>query len=208
MTTFKMNSAPLAVLTVLSVIGSATTMAQQPEGVAESASAKASLAGLDLSTPEGMVVAKERVHQTARKVCSRIQHSTDLDHQSNFIECVDATMTSALQQLSDPKPLQAKATPAVVTKPVAAVTFPEGISKSVSFADLDLSTPQGARAAHERLQRVAGKLCMRVADHLDLSQQANFSACVEATMMQALPKVEELARVKTPAPAIAQNLSK
>jgi UrcA family protein len=208
MTTFNMNSAPLAVLTVLSVLGSATTMAQQPQGVAESASAKTSLAGLDLSTPEGMAAAKERVHQAARKVCSRIQHSTDLDHQANFIECVDATMASALLQLSNPKPLQAKATPAVVTKPIAAVTFPDAISKSVSFADLDLSTPQGARAAHERLRRVAGTLCMRVEDHLDLSWQANFSACVDTAMMQALPKVEELARIKAPTPAVAQTPSR
>jgi hypothetical protein len=41
-----------------------------------------------------------------------------------------------------------------------------------------------------------------------LSPQANFSACVDTTMVQALPKVEELAREKAPAPAIAQTFSK
>jgi UrcA family protein len=208
MTTFTVNSVRAAVLTALGVLGSAAAMAQQPPAAVESASAKTSLAGLDLSTPEGMAAARERVHQTARRVCSRVAHSTDLAPQPNFIKCVDATMTSALQQLSGPRRLPANATPMVVTKPVATVGFPQAISKTVSFADLDLSTPEGAQTAHERLHQVARKLCSQVADHLDLSPQANFSACVDTTMVQALPKVEELAREKAPAPAIAQTFSK
>jgi UrcA family protein len=208
MTTFKVNSVRTAVLTVLCVLGSATAMAQRPPAAVESASVKTSLAGLDLSTPEGMAVARERVHKAARRACSRVEHSTDLPSPSKFIECVDATMTSALQQLSNPKPLQANATPAVVVKPAAVVGFPQAISKTVSFADLDLSTPEGAQAAHGRLQQAARKLCSQVADELDLSYQANFSACVETAMAQALPKVEELARRETATPAVAQSLSK
>jgi UrcA family protein len=54
MTTFTVNSVRAAVLTALGVLGSAAAMAQQPPAAVESASAKTSLAGLDLATPEGM----------------------------------------------------------------------------------------------------------------------------------------------------------
>jgi UrcA family protein len=208
MTTFTINTVRTAVLTALCVLGSATAMAQQASGAVESASAKISLAGLDLSTPEGTAAARERMHQAARKLCSEVAHSTDLAHQPNFIKCVDATMTSALQQLSRPERVAAQATPAVVAKPAAPVGLPLARSKALSFADLDLSTPEGARTAHERLHQVARNLCSQVADDLDLSHHANFLACIDEAMAQALPKVEELARRNTATPAIVQSLSK
>jgi len=149
MTTFTLNTVRTAVLTALCVLICATAMAQQPSGAVESASRKISLAGLDLSTPEGMAAARERVHEAARQLCSEVAHSTDLAHQPNFIKCVDATMASALQQLSGPK--RVAATPAVVTKPVASIRYPQASSKTLSFADLDLSTPEGVQTAHERL---------------------------------------------------------
>lgn len=207
MTTFTLNTVRTAVLMALSVLGSATAMSQQASGV-ESASAKISIAGLDLSTPEGMAAARERVHQAARQLCSEVAHSTDLAHQPNFIKCVDATMASALQQLPGPKRLAADATPAVVTKPVVSIGFPQASSRTLSFADLDLSTPEGVRTAHERLHQTARNLCSQIADELDLSHHAHFLACVDEAMAQALPKVEELARRNAPTPAIVQRLSK
>ena len=208
MTTFTVNTVRTAVLAALCVLGSATAMALQAPAAVESASAKTSLAGLDLSTPEGMAVARERVHQTARQLCWRVAHAADLALQPNFIKCVDATMTSALEHLTGPKRVAASATPAVVAKPVAPVGFPQAISKRLSFADLDLSTPEGVQTAHERLQQVARNLCYQVADDLDLSQHANFLVCVDKAMAQALPKVEELAPQKVPTPDVAQTLSK
>jgi UrcA family protein len=64
-------------------------------------------------------------------------------------------------------------------------------SARVSLADLDLSTPEGARAARERLHQTARHLCNRVADELDLSHQANYVACVDETLAAALRKVNE-----------------
>jgi UrcA family protein len=208
MTTFTLNTVRTAVLTALCVLGSATAMAQQTSGVVESASAKISLAGLDLSTPEGMAAARERVHQAARQLCSEVAHSTDVAHQPNFIKCVDATMASAFQRLSGPKPVAADASTAVVAEPVARMRLPQSSSKTVSFADLDLSTPEGIQIAHERLYQVARHLCSQVADDLDLSFHSNYLLCVDSAMAQALPKVEDLARRNAPTPAVVQRLSK
>jgi UrcA family protein len=57
--------------------------------------------------------------------------------------------------------------------------------KTVSLADIDLSTVEGQRAAHERLHQAARRLCSIVADELDLSRQANYVACVDMAMAKA-----------------------
>jgi len=58
-------------------------------------------------------------------------------------------------------------------------------SSKVSLADLDLTTPEGASAARDRLHQAARRLCTQVADSLDLSHQPNFVACVEESLMKA-----------------------
>jgi UrcA family protein len=70
-------------------------------------------------------------------------------------------------------------------------TTPVTRSAKVSLADLDLSTPEGVRAARERLRGTARRLCTQVADDLDLSHQPNFVACVDETLAAALRKVTE-----------------
>ena len=62
-------------------------------------------------------------------------------------------------------------------------------SAKVSITRLDLSTPQGARAARERLRRTARKLCAQVADELDLSRHANFLACVDESVAKAMQQI-------------------
>jgi UrcA family protein len=62
----------------------------------------------------------------------------------------------------------------------------------VSLADLDLSTPEGARAALQRLHQTARRLCAQVADSLDLSRQPNFVKCVDDTLAAALRKAQGL----------------
>lgn len=65
-------------------------------------------------------------------------------------------------------------------------TAPVTRSAKVSLADLDLSRPDGARAARERLRETARRLCAQVADDLDLAHQPNFVACVDETLTAAL----------------------
>jgi UrcA family protein len=62
-------------------------------------------------------------------------------------------------------------------------------SAKVSIKGLDLSMPEGARAARERLRQAARKLCAQVADELDLSHHANYVACVDQSVAKALQQV-------------------
>jgi UrcA family protein len=71
-------------------------------------------------------------------------------------------------------------------------TAPVTRSAQVSLAGLDISTPEGARAARDRLRATARRLCTWVADDLDLSHQPNFVACVDETLAAALRKVTEI----------------
>jgi UrcA family protein len=124
-------------------------------------------------------------------------------------------MVNALEQLAGPKVAGSKPAanaPASVPRPAAsaptAALSAPGLRKTVSFADLDLSTPEGARAAHDRLHEVARGVCGHAEDDLDLSHQANFVACVDEAMAQALPRIEEAARRSAPNPSVVSNLNK
>jgi UrcA family protein len=62
-----------------------------------------SLADLDLSTPEGVRAAHDRLHETARRLCSQVADSQDISHQPNYVACVDETLANALRQLNGPE---------------------------------------------------------------------------------------------------------
>lgn len=66
---------------------------------ADSSSITLSLAGLDLGTADGFDAARERLHQAARRVCSRIADDLDLGHQPHFVACVEQTMSAALPRV-------------------------------------------------------------------------------------------------------------
>jgi hypothetical protein len=68
-------------------------------------------------------------------------------------------------------------------------------------------TPEGARAARERLRKEARRLCSQVADSEDLSHQTNFVACVDETLANALRQVAGPALVAGAAAASAQPAS-
>jgi UrcA family protein len=71
---------------------------------------------------------------------------------------------------------------------------PVSRSAKVPLKGIDLSTPEGAHAARERLRRIARRLCSEVADDLDLSHHANFLACIDETVSVALRKLTETDR--------------
>ena len=56
----------------LCVIGSADALAGSEVDASATRSAKVSIAGLELSTPQGARAARERVRQTARKLCAQV----------------------------------------------------------------------------------------------------------------------------------------
>jgi UrcA family protein len=60
---------------------------------------KVSLVDIDLSTIEGQRAARERLHQTARLLCSRLVDEFDLSHHVNYLSCVDSAMRKAEPRL-------------------------------------------------------------------------------------------------------------
>jgi UrcA family protein len=87
-------------------------------------------------------------------------------------------------------PLPVIADPQAVINPVTE-------SMTVSFADLDLATPAGINAAHDRLLRAAQRLCHRFSDSLRAANNATSSACVRETLAEATHRFDALMAAKS-----------
>jgi UrcA family protein len=141
-----------------------------------------SLADLDLSTPDGMRVARERLHTMAQRICAGPENR-GLTSQPQLVACVDATVAGALGGISMHQ------TNATVRNSVTRAA-------NVSLADLDLSTMEGSRVARERLEAMARRLCSELARSKDLSYRPNWAACVNDTSANALAQANVLAAQK------------
>lgn len=151
-------------------IASVPTLADQPAATAvPSRVADVSLADLNLSTPAGMSAAHERLHTMAERMCA--EHASA--SQPNFASCVESTLAGTLKQI----------------EALTRINMSSGHSvtraANVSLADLDLSTPEGSRAAHERLEAMARRLCTELARYHELTYQPNPAACVHDTLLGA-----------------------
>ena len=85
--------------------GSAAALADETQTTV-SRNARVSLTDLDLSTPEGMQAARERVRATARRSCLQLSDPDDLFALWTFQACVDRAVTAALRQVTRPTTLQ------------------------------------------------------------------------------------------------------
>ncbi len=72
--------------------------------------------------------------------------------------------------------------------PPAAAT-PESLVERVSLADLDVSTPEGIRAARARLAKVAQRLCRKLGDARRVSDWAAYTDCYRESLANALRQV-------------------
>jgi UrcA family protein len=144
------------------------------------------LADLDVSTPEGMRVARDRLHTMAQRVCAAPADNRVPSSQPTFAACVDSTVARALGQLD------------ALRKTNTPVRNSVTRGASVALADLDLSTLEGSRAAHERLEAMARRLCGELASRHDVSYQPNYAACVHDTLVGALTQADVLAAARNP----------
>jgi UrcA family protein len=165
-------------LVTLSAIASVPGIADQLAASASSRVEDVSLADLNLSTPEGLHAARERLRLMAQRVCAEHPDSHDPPSQPNFVACVDGTLTAALGQIR-------QSTFNTVTR-----------GANVSLADLNLTTPEGLRTARERLRVVARRVCAELAHSHELSYRPSFAACVDDTLAGALAQVTALAAAK------------
>ena len=84
--------------------------------------------------------------------------------------------------------LAAVAPVAVFADPPTAPT-PHVLESKVSLSDLDLSTPEGVRAAHKRLRHKAEHLCHRLWDSTSASFRWTYDACVKETLADAIQQL-------------------
>jgi UrcA family protein len=64
------------------------------------------VADLDLANPADVAIARERIHQVARKLCGRVEDLASLSHQPDYLACVADAMAKAeprLQRLAAEK---------------------------------------------------------------------------------------------------------
>jgi len=79
-------------------------------------------------------------------------------------------------------PLTALADPPTVPAPLT-------LESRVSLADLDLSTPEGTRAAHKRLRKKAESLCRQLWDSTSASFRWTYAACVTETFANTIQQL-------------------
>ena len=63
------------------------------------------------------------------------------------------------------------------------------LESKVSLSDLDLSTPEGVRAAHKRLRHKAEHLCHQLWDSTSTSFRWTYDACVKETLADAIQQL-------------------
>jgi UrcA family protein len=74
-------------------------IAKQLPAQAADASATVSLAGLDLSTAKGMQTARDRLHETAVRLCRKAVDPWSLSAHDDFVHCVDDATIAAVGQI-------------------------------------------------------------------------------------------------------------
>ena len=76
----------------------------------------------------------------------------------------------------------------------------ESVAARVSLADLDLSTPDGARAASDRLAKMAQRLCRKLGDTRRASDSATYADCCRETLASALRQINVTMAAGLPRP--------
>jgi UrcA family protein len=182
-----------ALTTLLATAAAAAPSQPSTPPVLDRRVAAVSLADLDVSTPQGARAARERLHETARRLCAQLEDGQDLGHQPRFVACVERALDTALRSMSGP--LHAHDAQAISpgnTASVSASPVSSAGSRSlrISVADLDLSTPAGTQVARDRIHAAARRLCSQLGNMDDLGHQPQFVACVERTTAEAWQRLQ------------------
>lgn len=174
-----------AILMALAAIVPIAAIADQRAATTSITSvADVSLSDLDLSSPEGMRLARDRLHTMAERLCADRGGGREPSSQPAFGTCVDSTVANTLRQLDALRQTH--------TRVLKSVT----LGANVSLADLDLSTLEGAEIARQRLDAMARRLCSELARRQDLSYAQNYAACVHETLVGALAQADALAAAR------------
>jgi UrcA family protein len=157
---------------------------QRAATTSPSSVAEVSLSDLNLSTPEGIRLARDRLQTMAERLCADRGGGREPSSQPAFGACVDSTVANALRHIDALR--QAHVT----------VLNSVTLSAGVPLGDLDLSTLEGAGIARQRLDSMARRLCGELARRQDLSYQPNYAACVHDTLAGALAQADAIAAAR------------
>ena len=172
------------VMALFGIVPVGTIADQRAATTTPSSVADVSLSDLNLSTPEGIRLARDRLHAMAERLCADRGGGREPSSQPAFGACVDSTVTNALRHIDALR--QAHVT----------VLNSVTLGASVPLADLDLSTLEGAGIARQRLDAMARRLCGELARRQDLSYQPNYAACVHDTLAGALAQADAIAAAR------------
>jgi UrcA family protein len=173
-------------------------LAQQPSGANPSSTAKVSLAGLDLTTSQGIAAARNRLHETARQKCSRAVDDRQPSQQAQFLSCIDISLISELKQINSSTRADILAHGSAW--PIATEAGTSGQPRDnangtsvmvVSIADLDVLSPQDALIARERIHNAARRVCGQLSSSQDPA--SIYAKCVNAATAGALRQINETA---------------
>jgi UrcA family protein len=89
----------VSVLATGLVMGSVSTANAAEPSQSIARAQQVSFADLDLSTTDGLTVARARVHQIAANLCSQVADSLDLSRQPNYVKCIDKALSDASPRL-------------------------------------------------------------------------------------------------------------
>ena len=146
--------------------------------------AAVSLSDLDLSTPEGRRVTRDRLHIMAKRVCTDRGGSREASSQPAYAACVDSTVANALRQID------------ALRRSDRTVRNSVTRAANVSLSDLDLSTLEGSRIARDRLEAIARRLCGELARRAEFSYPPDSAACVHDALAGALAQADVLAAAR------------
>jgi UrcA family protein len=173
-------------------------LAQQPSGANAPGTAKVSLAGLDLTTSQGIAAARNRLHATARQRCSQAVDDRQPSEQAQFVSCVDLTLISELKQINSRTRADILAHGSAWPIATEAGTNSQpgdnanGTSVMVvSIADLDVLSPEDALIARERIHNAARRVCGQLTGSQDPA--SIYAKCVNDATAGALRQINETA---------------
>jgi len=94
----------IAAVTMVSVLccmaGGSLVFADTPSNDAYgTVSSHLTVADLDLANPADVAIARERIHQLARKLCGRVADPQSVSHQPDYVACIADAMAKAEPRL-------------------------------------------------------------------------------------------------------------
>ena len=177
-------SAAAILMALFGIVPVGTIAGQRAATTTVSNVAEVSLSDLDLSTPAGLRLARDRLHTMAERLCADHVGGREPPSRPALGACVDGTVANALRHIE-----ALRQTHMTVRNSVT-------LGASVPLADLDLSTLEGAGIARQRLDAMARRLCGELARRQDLAYQPNYAACVHDTLAGALAQADAIAAAR------------